>query len=156
MLKRLGIKGLPLTSASNNSQYCAMTTPAAFLPGFRISVRDVIVLIPGAAAAWWVARIDLSLSLAVLFTVGHFFLFCNVVRMARKLELIWTAIFLVLAVCAQLLQVPSWNQTFAICLVATCVLVATHLRSPSYHGLGWQRINPGLPEWWAENSTQFH
>ena len=132
-----------------------MTTAAAFLPGFRISVRDVIVLILGAAAAWWVARIDMSLNLAVLFTVGHFFLFCNVVRMARRLELIWTAIFLVLAACAQLLQTPTWNQTFAICLVATCVLVVIHARSPAYHGLFWQKLNPQLPEWWAQHSSQF-
>ena len=132
-----------------------MTAPLAFLPGFRISVRDVIVLLLGGVAAWWVARIDASLSRAVLFTVGHFFLFCNVVRMARRLELIWTAIFLVMAACAQLLGVPTWNQAFAICFAATCVLVAIHARSPAYHGLGWQKLNPRLPEWWAKNSALF-
>jgi len=131
-----------------------MPDNAEFLPGFRISVRDVIVLVLGAAAAWWVARIDMSLRFAVLFTVGHFFLFCNVVRMARRLELIWTAIFLVLASCAQLLGTPTWNQTFAICFLVTCVLVTLHVRSPSYHGLGWKKLNPKLPAWWAKNSAQ--
>jgi hypothetical protein len=27
-------------------------------------------------------------------------------------------------------------------------VVIVEMRKPSYHGVGWQRINPGLPAWW--------
>jgi hypothetical protein len=30
-------------------------------------------------------------------------------------------------------------------------VVVAEMLKPSYHGVGWQRINPRLPEWWAEN-----
>jgi len=28
------------------------------------------------------------------------------------------------------------------------VVVVVQMRKPSYHGLGWQWINPELPNWW--------
>jgi len=36
----------------------------------------------------------------------------------------------------------------------TVAVVVVEMCKPSYHGVGWQRINPRLREWWAENGPQ--
>jgi hypothetical protein len=68
-----------------------------FKPGFRVSAIDVAVLIVGACATAYVATYAPWIGIAIGFVVAHFFLFCNVVRMARRLELTWAAIFVALA-----------------------------------------------------------
>ncbi len=120
-----------------------------FAPGFRLSLRDAIVLAAGAIAAPALATMVWWWGFVVAFVVAHFFLFCNVVRMARPFELAWTAVFLALAVATVMLDFPGWPATISASLAATIVVVALQLRQPSYHGLGWRGINPGLPEWWA-------
>ncbi|CAN5409388.1 hypothetical protein BH11PSE11_BH11PSE11_00120 [soil metagenome] len=125
-----------------------MKIETPFSPGFRISVTDIIVLMVGAIASACLAGIDLPLGLAIAFVVAHFFLFCNVIRMARRLELAWAAIFVGLAGCTILLQVPGWSVTFAASFLATMALVVVQMRRPSYHGVLWRRINPNLPRWW--------
>ena len=82
------------------------------------------------------------------FVLAHFFLFCNVIRMARPLELIWAGVFVVLAGATLAFETPSWLVTAPVSLFVTAVVVVVEMRKPSYHGVGWQRINPGLPAWW--------
>ena len=60
-------------------------------------MRDVVVIVIGAVAAFALATLVPWWGLMVAFVVAHFFLFCNVVRMARPLELVWAATFLALA-----------------------------------------------------------
>src|SRR5262245_56032743 len=69
----------------------AMPAPQ-FNPGFRLSKLDIGVLVVGTILAvvlwqetWWMGFI-------VAFVVCHFFLFCNIFRIARPLELIWSAV----------------------------------------------------------------
>ncbi len=119
-----------------------------FQPGFRLSPLDIGVLIGGTILAvvlwqqtWWIGFV-------VAFVVGHFFLFCNVVRMARPLELVWSAVFVALAGATVMADAPGWLITAAMSLVATVIVVIIEMRKPSYHGIGWRRINPSLPEWW--------
>ena len=119
-----------------------------FAPGFRLSVRDAIVIVIGIAAASYLFSIEPWWSFVVVFVVAHFFLFCNVVRMARPLELVWAAMFLALASATLLTEAPGWPLTTAVSLVVTVVIVVVQMRKASYHGLGWQRINPGLRAWW--------
>jgi hypothetical protein len=121
-----------------------------FRPGFRISALGCAVLLIGAVGSILAAGVEGSLGIAVAFTVGHFFLFCNVIRMARPYELIWAAIFVALAASTLLLQSPVWNPTFVLSSIATCILVTVQMRHPSYHGIFWNRINPGLREWWQQ------
>ena len=102
-----------------------------------------VLLVAGGVAAL-LLPLDYWLALVVLFVVGHFFLFCNVLRMARHRELIWAGVFVSLAVCTVEAGVPSWLQTFAASLAATFVLGALELRSPTYHGVFWRQVNPGL------------
>jgi hypothetical protein len=119
-----------------------------FSPGFRLSATDAAVLAAGCAgsalasqAQWWMGAV-------IAFAVGHFFLFCNVFRMARPFELAWTAIFVTLAAVTIATGEPGWPAAFGISLFATLALVVAQMRRPSYHGVLWQRINPGLPQWW--------
>jgi hypothetical protein len=125
------------------------TTPKDdFAPGFRLSARDVIVIILGVLASVWLTFIVPWWGAIVAFVVAHFFLFCNVVRMGRPLELTWTAVFLALASATLLTEAPGWPITMVVSLAVTLVVVVLQMRKPSYHGLGWQRINPGLRAWW--------
>jgi hypothetical protein len=129
-----------------------MKTATQFRPGFRISKIDVAVLLLGALGATSVARFDESLGFALAFTVAHFFLFCNVLRMARSLELSWAALFVLLAASTLLHGMPSWGHTFAVMLCVTLIFAALQLHKPSYHGIFWKRINPNLPQWWTQQT----
>jgi hypothetical protein len=119
-----------------------------FQPGFRLSATDVGVLVVGAAASAYAATLDRWLGVAVAFVVAHFFLFCNVLRMSRPLELTWATVFAALAAAAISLGTPSWPVVFAVSSSVTAVVALIEARRPSYHGVGWQRVNPRLPEWW--------
>ena len=122
-----------------------------FAPGFRISTLDVLILIVGSAAAiglalevWWWGYI-------VAMVVGHFFLFCNVFRISRILELAWAAAFIGLAGGTIAANWPSWTATTVAALFITTTLIAVEVCRPSYHGVGWERINPNLKAWWEAN-----
>jgi hypothetical protein len=120
-----------------------------FSPGFRLSVLDALIIAIGAAAAFFLASVEPWWGFMVAFVVAHFFLFCNIVRMARPLELAWAGIFLALAATTIVLDIPGWPLTASASLAVTLVVVVLQMRKPSYHGLGWQRINPGLRAWWS-------
>ncbi len=132
-----------------------MALPVAareFDPGYRFSKFDAVALFlllyvcgdTGAVFPW--------LGVAMGFVVAHFFLFCNVLRMSRSLELTWAGLFVVLAGFTILTGSPAWVVTFAVSFVATVVLAIVEMRKPSYHGVFWQRINPELPQWWQDRA----
>ena len=129
-------------------------TTHTFAPGFRLSAVDVVVLIAGTIASIALATMTWWWGLAVGFVLGHFFLFCNVFRMARPLELAWAAVFVVLAGGTITHETPGWMATFGISVITTICVIAIELRKPSYHGIGWQRINPNLPQWWDAHVAQ--
>ena len=122
-----------------------------FNPGFRISTLDVVVLLLGASFAAGISFVEPWIGVATVFAVTHFFVFCNVVRLARPLELTWAATFIVLATITVILDAWSWPVTLGLALVWSTALVAIELRKPSYHGAFWRQINPGLPQWWEAN-----
>lgn len=122
-----------------------------FSPGFRISATDAAVLIAGAAGSVLAAQVEWWMGIVIGFVVGHFFLFCNVFRVARPLELLWAALFVVLAGSTITLGLPGWPVALTMSLVATLLVIVVQMRKPSYHGVLWQRINPGLPQWWEAN-----
>jgi len=124
-----------------------------FAPGFRLSVLDVTILTLGATVAYALATEVWWWGFLVGFVIGHFFLFCNVLRMARSLELAWAAVFIVLAAATLTLDIIDWQVTVSISLVATVVVAVIQMRRPSYHGIGWQWINPELPEWWKSRES---
>lgn len=120
-----------------------------FNPGFRLSKVDIAVLVVGSLAAVLVGvSVSLWLGVGIAFVVAHFFLFCNVVRAARPLELGWSAYFVALAAVGSLTDLLSWASVLLLTLPATLLVVVLELRKPSYHGIAWWMINPGLPDWW--------
>jgi len=127
---------------------------AKFSPGFRLSALDVGVLAVGAVAAAATASIAPSWAVAIGLPVVHFFLFCNVFRISRPLELLWAGVFLILAASTVTWGAPGWFATVIVSACVTVAVVVAEMCKPSYHGVGWQRINPRLVEWWAENGPQ--
>lgn len=133
---------------ANNNTKGISGRAAVFAPGFRIDAKDVVVLVIGAVSSTYVLRIDAFLALVIAFALGHFFLFCNVLRMARYLELIWATVFVLL--CASTIALGQPHPALAVSgvLLTTLLVSVLQLRSPSYHGIAWQRVNPGLVQWW--------
>jgi hypothetical protein len=121
-----------------------------FQPGFRCSYVDVGVLALGAIVAVTARNTAGGI---VAFVVAHFFLFCNVFRVSRRLELAWSGLFVALAGCTIAFERPSWLVTISVTLLATVLVIALTMRKPSYHGVLWRTINPALPEWWARNQA---
>lgn len=119
-----------------------------FQPGFRLSVLDVVVLIVGGVGAWSMMSLDRWTGIAILFVELHFFLFCNVLRMARRLELIWAGSFVALVVARTLFEVIAWPAVFAISAVVTVILTLIEIRRPLYHGVAWRKFNPRLLDRW--------
>ena len=128
-----------------------------FEPGCRLSALDVCVLACGTIGSvvawqmlWWVGFV-------IAFVVAHFFLFCNVFRMSRPLELVWAATFVALAGSTVMRESPGWLVTVVGSLNVTVAVIAIEMCRPSYHGIAWERLNPRLPQWWesriAEQAT---
>jgi hypothetical protein len=134
--------------SQENRELLGAMPPGEFKPGFRLSIIDCVVLLIGAVAAISLARLIPWLAFCIAFVLGHFFLFCNVFRLARPLELAWAGLFCLSAYCTVLLGQPGWTLTTVDSLVATAAVVAIEMRKPSYHGVLWQSINPNLSEWW--------
>ena len=128
-----------------------MENAADFQPGFRLSEIDVGVLMLGILLSVLLARFDESFAVALLFLLAHFFLFCNVLRMSRPLELVWALLFVLLAASTIRTGYPSWRYNFSAMLVVTASITAVQILRPSYHGVFWRRFNPNLPQWWAAN-----
>jgi hypothetical protein len=126
----------------------------AFAPGFRLSVVDGFVLLGGVVGIVILSIIVWWWGFVLGFVLGHFFLFCNVVRMARPLELLWGGVFVALAGATIMLGTPGWLITTLLSLVVTGIVVVVEMRKPSYHGVGWKWINPGLPAWWESRLVE--
>ena len=125
-----------------------------FQPGFRLSVIDVLVLVLGGVGSGYANTFDRWFGIAVAFVVLHFFLFCNVLRLPRLPELIWAGVFSAMACGAIALRFPPWSVVFGVSLMVTVAVAFIEIRRPSYHGVGWQTLNPGLPEWWRSAAVE--
>lgn len=119
-----------------------------FRPGFRLSAMDVLVLVAGASGAALAWQVAVALAVLVAAAVLHFFLFCNVFRVARRPELAWSGVFLAAVLAQRTLGVP-WPAVVGVVAATTVGVIWREMRKPSYHGVLWQRINPDLPAWWS-------
>ncbi len=125
----------------------------AFNPGFRFTILDGLILLGGAGATIGVASLDRWTGVAIAFVVLHFFLFCNVLRMPRPLELMWAALFAILAIFATA-TIVTWPFVLSISLLATVIITIVQMRRPSYHGVAWKTLNPRLPQWWRNRTSR--
>jgi hypothetical protein len=85
--------------------------------------------------------------------VGHFFLFCNVFRMSRPPELLWAFTFTVLSGATLRTGGPGWLATVTVSVALAVVLIGLETRKPRYHGVGWKKLNPRLPDWWRSQQN---
>ncbi len=123
-----------------------------FRPGFRFSSRDAVVLVVGVGGAIAAASASVEFAVLAVVAVFHFFLFCNVFRVARSPELLWSGAFLACVALRQLLGV-SWLILGAVIVTATTLVIWRETLKESYHGILWRRWNPELPAWWARRHS---
>lgn len=116
-----------------------------FKPGFRLSILDILVLVVSFFGAFKVYELSAYMAFIILFVIGHFFIFCNVIRINWKSEIIWATFFVFLGAS----KVPvGWHFTLSFLL--TLILVYIDIKKPSYHGAFWKILNPKLMDWFVE------
>jgi hypothetical protein len=109
--------------------------------GCRLSWRDGLVTgIAITAVVWLWPRSALAGSLIAV-VVGHFLLFCNVFRVPTRLELAWSAVFLLNVLGSSLFEALIWPRYLFLQLPVTVVVLVMAMRLPGYHGVLWRRIN---------------
>jgi hypothetical protein len=74
--------------------------------------------------------------------------------MARPLEFLWSGVFVALAGATIAIDMPGWVATFVVSALVTATVVILEIRKPSYHGVGWKWINPGLPARWEAQMSK--
>ena len=115
--------------------------------GARCSPTDIAVLILAGGSALALARVQPDLALLIGFVTAHFFLFCNLIRLDRRSELIWAGVWVLNVAVWSLSGELRWGYVFLSQTPLTLFLTVAALRRPTYHGLGARRLNPHLDEY---------
>lgn len=115
--------------------------------GFRFSFMDALVIgvfVCTTAVLW---HFDCPLWWILVIATGHFFLFCNVFRIARPRELIWAATFILNIVVWACFDHLAWLPVLLCQLPITAGLLIADMRSPLYHGVFANRLNSQLNDY---------
>jgi len=115
--------------------------------GFRLSSVDIAVILALVPATWMLLQMVGILAWGVPIVFGHFFLFCNVVRIQRWKELVWAGVFLVNAGAWAIGDDFWWAGVLYAQTPVTILLVWSDMRNPRYHGVFARRINPKLEDY---------
>lgn len=109
--------------------------------GFRLSAIDLAILAACVPATWgaWMLVGDHAMILPIV--LGHFFLFCNVFRIPRKPELIWSGVFTLNVAAWIVADAFSWPRVLAIQTPVTVMVVLAAMLRNDYHGLGYAVIH---------------
>ncbi len=83
----------------------------------------------------------------VPFVVGHFFLFCNIFRIRRKAELIWSFLFLSQIFLGIYGHFWTLETSFIGQLIITLMILCYEIQQPYYHGIFARRWNPYLDDY---------
>lgn len=103
--------------------------------GFRIMWWDPVVMLVCAALVWAGWELLGPWTLLAPYVLGSFFLFCNVFRVRRDLELLWGVTFVAnVALCMR--WAPSLGAILGTQSMVTVLVIARTLRSPGYRGVG--------------------
>jgi hypothetical protein len=151
---------LQIVSQRMDASFCSaaldrfkfVTRPSStklFRPGFRISVLDVFFLVGLSFLSLTVWLFDAGLALLIFLPAGAFFLFCNVFRIRRVPELLWTLAYLPLAAWAYLSEI-GLSAPILLLVGWAAALIGNDVRHPGYHGVFWKQWNPTLPEWFDQ------
>ena len=117
--------------------------------GFRFSLTDAVAIAVFLSVAAGLRRLGSPLGGLLCIAAGHFFLFCNVFRIVRRLELIWAGLFLANAGAWAWFDRLDWPGVLLCQLPVTVALVAAGMRAPGYHGVFARRLNPRLEDYLA-------
>lgn len=117
------------------------------IAGARFSMTDGLVIVLAVALTMWLRQIDHELWWIVPMVVGHFFLFCNVFLVWRRLEFIWAGVFVVNVALHLALGRLEWWWPCLWQLPVTIAVIVVQIRSPWYHGVGARRMNPRLEDY---------
>src|SRR5437899_12307034 len=97
--------------------------------GFRFSVIDAVALSAFALVIAGLHWLGSSLWWVVAIVAAHFFLFCNVFRLARCREMIWAALFILNVGFWLLLSRLGWFRVLACQLAVTVGVLAWELKA---------------------------
>lgn len=122
--------------------------------GFRLSVVDVVFIATSAAAVFLLRGRLGAWVWSIPFAVGHFFLFCNVVRVRRSYEFAWVGIFFCNAAAWAAVDRFSWLALLAVQTPFTLAVFVLEMCSRQYHGIFARRLNPHLDEWLREGAAR--
>lgn len=128
-----------------------------FKPGFRLRISDIAIIFFG---VWFSCRVgveNFNLGLSAAFVIFHFFLFCNILRMNKSLELVWSGLYLLLFILASTEAFGGFVNylgVYVYSLVITSLLIGFQINREDYHGVFWERINPELPKWWRQAAVK--
>ena len=117
--------------------------------GFRMSGLDGIVLLLGTILTLWLRNEAFPLWWIVPMALAHFFLFCNVFLVWRRLELVWAAVFVMLISGHLACGHTDWLSPLMMQMPVTLIVLWLQLRSPWYHGIFARQINPRLDDFLA-------
>jgi hypothetical protein len=115
--------------------------------GFRFFAIDAVVIGVLAATAMALRQIENPLWWLVILVAGHFFLFCNIIRIRRRFELIWAGLFIANIGVWLWFGELGWIGVLCVQLPITVCLVFLELRSARYHGVLARRTNPRLNDY---------
>jgi hypothetical protein len=115
--------------------------------GVRFSFIDAVVLLLFAVIFGILYRRGSEFSWIVAIVAGHFFLFCNILRVVRRRELIWAAIFVANVGLWLVLDQLDWFKVLACQLPVTAGVIAWELRAARYHGIFADRLNDRLADY---------
>lgn len=115
--------------------------------GFRMSAFDGVILTLGAILTVWLRNESFPLWWIVPMALGHFFLFCNVFLVWRRLELVWAAILVTLISGHIAFGHTDWLSPVMMQTPVTLTVLWLQLRSPWYHGILARRFNPRLDDY---------
>ena len=107
--------------------------------GARFSTADGIVIAVCALLTWILRELPSSIAWLPAVALGHFFLFCNVFRVRRSLELAWAGVFLANFAAWSWIGF-SWPAVLAVQTPITMLAIGVEMRSPRYHGIGSSRV----------------
>lgn len=111
-------------------------------PGFRISIVDIVFLVFSGIMTYILYPYLLSFIWIIPLVVGHFFLFCNVFRVRRNLELLWAIVF-----CGNIIvhfyTHFSWKTVLAVQIPTTIIIVIAQILDANYRGIfyKWKKAN---------------
>jgi hypothetical protein len=121
--------------------------------GFRISLTDVIVIVMCAIATWGMWPVLGETAALLPIVLGHFFLFCNVFRVPRLPELLWSGAFVANVGGWLALGQFSWLLVLGVQSPVTLIVILAAVFQRDYHGVGYWLVPWGRR---PENMNSLH